>query len=1065
MNRLNLNQPNEIELILMKNIREELADIPVEYISTITYDMTTYMKMELQIPNQLKRGGKIVPFPLFDQIKGKQQLILKINGQLNKLIIDDKIDVIETSTGKTKKVYAYGYERVLEKKTFLLGTAITRQLYRRPDEEVEISDGILNLLEQQTNWKVGYVDEMACKEPHQYHETISEIFCENFTKDNVVTNEILWSHSLETPINKDQTFTIYHHDLSATRETITRDKQTFSHTFTPVKAVQHIATKYSSDDTYRFGLTYILTYTDGTTDEFKTPFTNVKGFSIEVGQIECAVQTGEFVEKLVTRYRYFEQTSTNWYPFLSDVAEAFDCVFVFDNYNQVINCYHKDNFGSDHGLFMSYENTIKQINKTHNIGEIVTRLFVQSPNVSISEENKLGTEYVECFDFYKRQGLMSDELMLALDRYDQLLDEKQVEWLKIKLDKSKNDQLLSEKETQLVKAQERYKVENSILSTYIKESENISDEKQKEQAQLVAQIEREIQTLLQEINGTDGLKEKSKKYQQQMAQIGIDIQKENATDSQGKIFTELDLEELSEYIVEGSIENEYYLTSYGLYQHGLEKIKDMNDVAIDFSIEVSNFMQTLIHPNGWQEVVGIGERIWIDDLDIRDERGFIQLTGFVFNPNKFEISQLKFTNNKEPKSDIKTIGDIARKTATTSHMTNYWKDVWKDAQTNNVHVSELLKNGLDAAAMAVRARNTVNKIDITEAGIFIQDAQETDKQVALMSGLIALTEDGWQTSKIAISAEGVVAETIVGRLLLGDKLIIGNEENTFTINPDGLSVFDPNAVEEERIFLGIRDGKAQLRLHSSKGDKRLVLSEEGIYNIIPIHAMDNFDKDNALECAFYMGNNIQSIHEFSLRIKLDRFRAYSKTSKSGGGVSTTKTSKSSGSFSVSSSTNMGGYKKQTSGTMISVGETVLTQPPKSEYQNFNEPSYKQHIHEILPTQFEHKHEFVIPDHDHDFTVSQGGHTHTVELEIDPHTHDMSYGIYENSASPTVDIYLDSTLIASNVTSSKTYDITTQAAKLTTGWHSIKVVGVSKTGNTEGLGRASIDASIGAFVSF
>ena len=151
--------------------------------------------------------------------------------------------------------------------------------------------------------------------------------------------------------------------------------------------------------------------------------------------------------------------------------------------------------------------------------------------------------------------------------------------------------------------------------------------------------------------------------------------------------------------------------------------------------------------------------------------------------------------------------------------------------------------------------------------------------------------------------------------------------------------------------------------------------------------------------------------------------------------------------------------------MISVGETVLTQPPKLEYQNFNESSYKQHIHEILPTQFEHKHEFIIPDHDHDFTVSQGGHTHTVELEINPHTHAMTYGIYQNSASPTVNIYLDSTLIASNVTSSKTYDITAQASKLATGWHTIKVVGVSTTSNTDGLGRASIDASIGAFVSF
>ena len=763
---MNLHRPNEVELILMKNIREELADIPVDYINAITYDMTTYMKLELQIPDKLTHNGKTIPYALFDQIRGKQQLILSINGQKSRLIIDDKIETIETSNGKTKKVYAYGYERSLEKKTFLTGTSITRQLYRRPDEEVEISEGILNLFEQQTSWKVGYVDELACKEPHQYHETLTETLYTNFSKNGVSTSQTLWSKTLKTPIKKNQTFTIHHNNLSATKDNIVRDKQSFGHTFTLPKVVTKISAKYSSDSTYRFGLIYTFTYSDGTTETSKAPFTNVLDFNIKVESIECSVQTGEFNEKLVTRYRYFEQTSTNWYPFLmSEVAEAFDCVFVFDNYNQTLHCYHKDNFGQDHGLYMSYENGIKQINKTHDIGSIVTRLYVSSPKVMISEENKLGTEFVECFDFYKREGLMSDELVQALDRYDQLLDEKQVEWLKVKLDKSKNDQLLQEKQTQLTKAQERYKVENSILSAYIKESENVDKAKQKEQSRLVTQIDKEIQALLKEINGTNGLKEKSELYQQQMAQIGIDIQKENARDKQGKIFTELDLAELEEYIIEGSIENDYYLTSYALYQHALEKIQDMNDVAIDFTITVENLLNRVVHPDGWQAMIGLGERIWMDDIDIRDERGFVQLTGFTFNPNKFELSQLKFTNNKEPKSDIKTIGDIARKTAATTHMTNYWKDVWKDSQTNNVHVSELLKNGLDAAAMAVRARNTVNKIDITEAGIFIIDAEQEEKQVALMSGLIAITEDGWETSKVAISSGGVSAEVIVGRLL------------------------------------------------------------------------------------------------------------------------------------------------------------------------------------------------------------------------------------------------------------------------------------------------------------
>lgn len=1069
---MNLNQPNEVELILMKNIREELAVIPVEYVNSITYDMTTYMKLDLQIPNQIKRGGLTLDYPLYNQIKGKQQIILSINGQKSKLIIDDKIDVIETSKGKIKKVYAYGYERSLEKKTFLTGTSITRQLYRKPDEEVEVSEGILNLFEQQTNWKVGYVDEMAQKETHQYNETLTTVLHTSFAIDEVEKDKFFWGRTLKKPIKKGQTFTLHQNGLVAMKDNLIRDKQSFSHTFTAVKEIQSIVARYSSDSTYRFGITYTFNYTDGTSDAFKAPFTNVLGFKVTIESIECAVQTGEFIEKLVTRYRYFEQTSTHWYPFLmSEVAEAFDCVFVFDNYNQIVHCYHKDNFGGDSGLYMSFENGIKEINKTHQIGNIVTRLYVESPNVMISEENKLGTEYVECFDFYKREGLMSDELVTALDRYDALLDEKQVEWLKVKLEKSKADQLLVEKQTQLTKAQERYKVENGILAAYVKEAENISKEKQQEQSLLVKQIDREIQTLLKEINGTNGLKAKVEACQTQMVQIGEAIQKQNARDKQGKIFTDLDLEELEEYVIEGSIENDYYLTAYALYQHALEKIQDMNDVAIDFSITVENLLRKIIHPQGWQSVLGIGERIYLDDLEIRDERGFIQLTGFTFNPNKFEISQLKFTNNKEPKSDIKTIGDIARKTAATSHMTNYWKDVWKDAQTNNVHVSEMLKNGLDAAAMAVRARNSVNKIDITEAGIFIQDAEKPENQVALMSGLIAITEDGWETSKTAISAEGVVAETIIGRLLLGDKLLIGNEDNTFVINPGGLSVYDPKSTQEERIFLGIRDGKAQLRLYSSKGDKNLVLSEDGLFNVIPISAMDNFDKDHPLECNFYIGSNIKSVHEFNLRVKLSKFRGYTKgaaSTKTSTTLTTTNTTGGSA-YTSTSKTNVIQTVRSTSKATTDLPSSFATSKPtlidssvEDNATNFllhhqhvlDDEAWKNHRHEVEMEIDPHSHAFELPSHRHDF-----------DLIIEGHSHDMAYGIYEYSGSPTVNIYLDDTLIASNVTTNKTYDLTSKVSSLGNGWHTIKVVGVSKTNNPSGLGRCSIDAYLGAFVSF
>ena len=820
----------------MRNIREELAEVPLTFIKSVNYDMTTYPSLTLEIPKFIKRQDKTIEYQLYSQIRGKMVIILDINGKKSRFIIDDDIQETQTPFNRTKTITAYGYEKTLEKKTFLISEGATRQLYRPDDEMVEISDGILNwFVEQNPYWKIGYVDEMARKEQLWFNETKEVSMAKNYTKAKITVDGVIWSKS--TTIEANKPFSITYHNLSSYLNDKLQKTESITHSFTLKKDVQKISATYTSSADYLYGVDYTFTYKDGKTETQRVGFTNLKNMKIVVEHLYLTIQTGEMVEQLTTKYRFFEQCSTTWYAFLGDVAEAFECVFEFDSYHQVLNCYHKDNFGNDSGLYISYENGIQQINKTYKVGETVSRLYVESSQVSILEENKLGTEYVECYDYYIREGLMSDSLVKALSRYDVLLEQKQIEWLTIRQKKNKVDQQLTLKEGELTSLNERYKYETALLSAYIKAGDSSSE--QKAQSQLVEQLEKEIQALM---NTIQTLKDEADGYYQQMINLGKDIAKPLATDSQGKIFTDLDLQELEEFTVEGAIQNDTYLTATGLYNYALDYVKKLNDVAIDFTITTDNLIRRVVHPDGWQEVISIGERIWIDETELlADDKPYIQLTAFTFTPNQQggEITSLTFTNNKQPASDIKTIGDIGRQAAQTSNMTNFWKETWKQAQNNNVHVEKLLQEGLDAAAMAVRAKNSLNKISITEAGIFIIDARDENNQICLMSSMIAITQDRWKTSQLALDANGVLANVIVGKLMMSDKLIIGNEDDTFVINPNGISIFDQNSLDSERIFLGLETvngvKKARLRLHSSKGDKKLVLSEDGIYQVIPIH--------------------------------------------------------------------------------------------------------------------------------------------------------------------------------------------------------------------------------------
>ena len=85
---------NEYELVLMRNRREELIDIPLEYVDSIDFEMGTHLqqptKLTLTIPSHLTRGTGLIEYPLYNMIKGKMQLRLKVNGTTYRLSIEEE---------------------------------------------------------------------------------------------------------------------------------------------------------------------------------------------------------------------------------------------------------------------------------------------------------------------------------------------------------------------------------------------------------------------------------------------------------------------------------------------------------------------------------------------------------------------------------------------------------------------------------------------------------------------------------------------------------------------------------------------------------------------------------------------------------------------------------------------------------------------------------------------------------------------------------------------------------------------------------------------------------------
>ena len=1019
---------------LMKNRHEEWGEIPKEYVQSVVYSQGTPTQMNIEIPSKIVYMNKQIDFELYSAVRGKMQIIMELNGEKSRFIIDDNIKTKSTKQGKTKTLVAYSFEKTLDKKNFIIPEGATRQLYRPKGEKVEVSDGILNWFEEQTNFTVGHVDELARKEMGLYNETETLELITNRTVERVEKGGLLWSKTMSLDIgDKPLTFTIVYTDMKSYNGDLLQKKETISHTFSNLPyGVKKIEARYSSDSDYRYGVTYTVTYLNDTKQEFKFGFANVHQLRVFFPKIDLTYETGRMSTHLTTKYRYFEANSASWTTIMGLVEEAFDCICVYDSYNQVLDVYDKSTFGEETGIVLNYDNAIAQIEETHKLQDVVTRLYVESSNVSIAEENPLGTEYVEDFSYYIENDIMSQSLTKALVKYNKLVDEKNIEFMQLKLDKNSNDQMITKRQSELSSLQGRYKAENAILTGYIKAGDQ--PQKQKEQSLVVTQLEKDIE---KKMNTIQTLKDRSDSLFAQMTQIGIDIQKENASYNGAKIFTSKDLEELEDYIIESSISNDYYTLAYSLYQHALEVIADMNKVYVDFSMTTYEFLSKIITPSAWNNHIKIGIRLdlEVEDVNIADDEGKLQLYGFTFKPNQTDfgsVSDLKFTNNKKPKAtSIKTIGDISKKTSQLATMTNFWKDTWADSASNNVAVEKLLTEGLDAAAQVVRGKGTSNKIDISEAGIYISDAEDENKQIYYGSGLISITQDKWKTSTLAIDSSGIMAETIIGKLILGAKMEIGNEDNTFVIDPHGLTIYDPSAKQEERIFLGIDKGKATFRLHSKDGNNKLVLSEDGIYQVFPVQARDSFDYQNSFRVNFYLPKSLQRLDEAQLMFNLEKFRTYSKgatvadssvigttaltnggvskTTSDGGAVSKTVTSKSvakttssatsssGGQTTVSTTSGGGGYAKPSSTTnTIVLGTRQTSRPAGSDNGDPGNIHMGSHTHTVFIPNHQHNFSVTVPSHTHSVSVKVPSHSHSVSVTIPSHSHDVTYNVPAHS---------------------------------------------------------------------
>lgn len=747
-------------------------------------------------------------------------------------------------------------------------------------------------------------------------------------------------------------------------------------------------------------------------------------------------------EEVASLYRTFDVSDQTIYNFLiSDVEEAYECVFEFDTEARTISIKHPKNAVKKTDIFLSYNNLLKELDVEENSDELVTALSVfGGGDLNIRKVNPLGSNYIYDFSYFKTLEWMEQDLIDAITTWENKLEANQKPY-------ADNLTALRTKNTELLTIQG----ELDILESECLALEGVQKARI-EAGQAYDDVTAQINAKLTQISEKE-VQETAKKGE--ISSVNTALTNISKSLQFTENFTSAQLEELSCFVVESTYQNENFIETsvmteveiqdmaQELFSQGKSVLSSLSQPRFTFTTDTVNFF-FLKEFKPYTDQIRLGSEVTIDMEDEDGKFAYPILLEVNFSYDDPESLELTYGNRLRLDSEDYRFAELFGEAIKTSTSVNFDSAKWGEWVNSGAkdEFNDFVNSALDASVNGI-INSENQEIVINQNGLRGRQYLPSTKtyspqQVWLTSKNLVFSNDGFQTAQTALGeitmpdgskSYGLVANAIIGKMIIGNKLAIADADGIVNISGNLITIKNDKNVEKVR--LGKYDNaqnKYGLQLLNTNGN--VVLDEDGILQTWQEGKCDNVASGYPLRLYVYVPSGTKSIRKASLRWKVDKFRAFSTatggggyqstSTNSGGGTSDTTASKSS----VSTSTESGGGSTKTTtsqneqggsgghdhgldpnvklavyGGQVSInGEYAVKRDSSQAYVTWVKSGA--HTHSVdIPS---HSHDFTIPSHYHSFSVPSHSHTFT----ISDHTHTINYGIYESTTPTSIKVTIN-----------------------------------------------------------
>lgn len=489
--------------------------------------------------------------------------------------------------------------------------------------------------------------------------------------------------------------------------------------------------------------------------------------------------------------RQHEISSQNVLQAIYELAEKFNALIVWDTVNLRINFYKPQNVGLNRGFKLKEGKYLESFDYTSNSEEMPTRLKLYgSEGLSIRRLSPTGMNYIEDFSYYvypferdvngnviQSSYYMSDGLCIALENYNSVLDGL----------KGQFDTLTSQMKTKQDEVQQKTQ-ELSVLETQLKtllDERDVLNSEGKggtpEHATVLGKITAKENEMTSKQNEIDSINTSITTLNNQISTLRTSASMETH-------LTREQLLELNDYIITKEYSNDSIIDDEDLLKEGIEVFIGMKEPKVNLTMSLVNFLSVVEAQNDWDKL-GLGDTITLESKRLR-----ILITAKIIGISyDFENDSINLTiaNEKEIRDSDAKLLDMLYSASNTSTVVNMDKYKWDMIEEANNMVSQLLNKEWDATKQSIVGGYNQD-VQLTDRGLIIKSPSDPMSWLVAQNGVLAITNDNGNTWKTAVSKNGVHAERIIGKLLMGNRLIIEDENGVIRLSGSLQEIFDQN---------------------------------------------------------------------------------------------------------------------------------------------------------------------------------------------------------------------------------------------------------------------------------